>query len=270
MLLMGISFISDFPYNRALTMNNDIKKISLFLLALFVVGCVTSERQVQNRDFKTKGGSEVPYKNLETKGESKIPFINKVSSAVSPHIYSEAPKRVAILPPQVSQKALETIADWNDVDPVGLFRIVFFGRFSVLPYEDLHIREVDALLAENQMLNPSLLAKIPPSRIGEVLDVDGLIYLELIEIENITGGIHSRTEYAAKLRMIDVLSEKELWRAQLKQNAFGGLIGKSSQLVDLIEFEKLNKNRPLAFRKVAEHWSTRVIDDFKKKQALIE
>jgi len=242
--------------NRLFGLIRNKPLIFIFCLLLFV-GCANKNKQLKEGE-------------LQAESNSKIPVGQKLSSAVSPKLVQTPLQRVAILPTTTTKEILEKIKPWENVDPMELFRIVFFGRFSVLPYRDVHIRHVDKILAENNLTNPELIEQTSPASLGKMLQADALIYIKVTDIENVTGGIYSYSEYKVELRMIDVRDGKELWRAELEQTLRGGLIGKSSQISDLIAFEKQNRNRPLVFRKVAEDWSYKVIEDLKEKVDLNE
>lgn len=230
------------------------KFLSLLLSIPLFMGCANKKDVVQDEN------------GMKAEGKSDIPLVMyRLNSTISPQLKQTSSLRVAVLPPTLSPEAEQTTQKWNDVDAPKLFRTVFFGRFGILPYKDVPIREVDHLLSQNGIAVSSL-EQVSTQKLGELLGVDALIYLHLTEIENVTAGVHGRTEYAATLIMKETSSNQELWRAQLKQNIFGGLLsGKSSQVGEFIEFEKLNRNRPLAFRKVAEVWSHKVIEDLREK-----
>ena len=167
-----------------------IKPIFLSFLVLFLFnGCANQGKQVKEGELVTK--SNLP-----------IPLYGKVKSAISPRLLESPPVKVAILPAIPSKEVLDNVASWKDVNPIQLFRTVVFGRFSVLPFKDVHIKKVDRILEENNLNDPELIKKKSPAELGALLNVDALIYLELNEVENVTGGVHSRTEYAAILKML--------------------------------------------------------------------
>lgn len=234
--------------------------ISCIFVLLFSIPVLIFSSGCAKSTTYTKDG------DLETEGKKDIPLIaTNVKSAVSPVLKQYLPLKVAVLPAQYSQEVAEKIAEWDDVDPVKLFRTVFFGRFSVLPFRDLHIREVDSILYNNLAEDSDSIKGLSAGELGEILQVDALIYINIDDVNNVTAGVYSGTSYKATVQMISSQDGDELWKADLLQSMKGGLVGKSSQLSDLIEFERLNKNRPLAFRKVAEIWSHRIIEDLKEK-----
>lgn len=226
--------------------------LPLLVIASLCFGCAGKKKEAAEGELNAEGGSS-------------IGLIEKVNSAIAPKLMAAPPRLVAVLPAIPNEKVLTDIANWTEVDPVAIFRTVFFGRFSVLPFRDQNIREVDSILAQNQLNDPKAMAAASPAELGKLLGADALVYIDLTKAENVSAGVYSRTEYAATLRMVEAATGEELWRAELNQTSRGGLLFKSSQVADVLEFEKINKNRPLAFRQVAEDWSQKVIEDFKEK-----
>lgn len=226
--------------------------VSLAISFLFV-GCAGKKKTTTDQELDVKSGGDVPLVHY------------RLNSAISPQLKQTPPKRVAVLPPTLSEAALKTSESWDDVNASELFRKVFFGRFSVLPYKDVSLKEVDRILSENGISATSI-DQTSAQQLGTLLGADTLIYLHLSEIENVSTGAHGRTEYSAVLKMLDASTGEELWHAELKENIFGGVLSfKTFQLAELFEFEKVNRNRPLAFRKIAEVWSYKVLEDFKEK-----
>ncbi len=231
-----------------------MKKFTLLAFIFLLVGTGCAKNKANQTDGDVAG-----------EGKKNIPLISyPVDSVVSSKLSQNPVLKVAILPPTLSEAAIETTEKWDDVNAPALFRTVFFGRFSVLPYKDISIQQVDSLLSQNGIESDQI-NKASSKRLSQLLGVNALIYIHLTEVENVNTTVHARTEYAATLTMIDAETSEELWRTTLKQNTFGGLIGKGSQLADFVAFEKANRNRPLAFRKVAESWSHRVIADLREK-----
>ena len=226
--------------------------IALFAAMIACSGCA-KKKQAAEGELQAQGGSALPT------------VIEKVNSAISPKLKAAPTMLVAVLPAIPTEKVAGDIAKWTEVDPAGILRTVFFGRFSVLPFRDEHIRDVDQKLAQNGINNPSAIASASPAELGRILGADALVYIDVTKVENTTTGVHSWTEYAATVRMIESATGEELWRAELNQTTRGGLTSKSSQVVDFVEFERMNRNRPLAFRQVAEIWSQKVVEDFKEK-----
>ncbi len=197
---------------------------------------------------------------IKTKG-TDIPFLGIVQSGIDQDLREHAPKTVAVLPAESSEKVKAEIEKYKQVDPAALLRTVFFGRFSVMPYKHVHIRQVDKALAAV----PDWKEK-SPAEICPLLDAEAVVFMDVARAENMTAGIHSYTEYDATLRMVRGSDGKELWRAKLTYSDRGGVLSlKHSQLGRLVEFEQQNADRKKAFRLAAEEWSRRVVNDLRKK-----
>ena len=201
---------------------------------------------------------------LKTEGDA-IPFLGVVQSGIAPELLDTPPAKVAVLPATPSAKVISDFAKVKDVDPVAIFRTVFFGRFSVCPYEDIHIKDVDRLLADAAKEAPVSPAQKTPQELGRLLGADALVYLDIEKAENVSSGLYSYTGYDATARMVRASDGKELWRAKLDFANRGGAILKSSEAISVVEFEQENHNKPKAFRRAAEEWGRRVVKDLREK-----
>ncbi len=203
---------------------------------------------------------------LKVQGGPSVPFFESVQSAIDPELIKEPPVTIALLPANAWPKVISDFSKATDVDPVKALRVGLFGQLSVLPYHDLHIREVDRILAQEKAGDPTVLAQKNPPELGRILGVDALIYMDIEKAENVSSGIHSYTGYDATVRMVRARDGKELWRAKLGFANRGGVLSfKSSEVVSLLEFEQENQNRARAFRLAAQNWSRKVVEDLQEK-----
>lgn len=228
----------------------------LTMLALLVVWAVPA--------FAVESAPAADKDKLKTEGAG-IPFLGIVQSGIAPELAQTPPAKVAVLPAIPSEKVRNDFAKSKDVDPVAIFRTVFFGRFSVCPYEDVHIKEVDRVLAAAATEIPVSSEQRTPQELGNLLGVDALVYLDIEKAENVSSGVYSYTGYDATARMVRASDGKELWRAKLDFANRGGVVLKSSEALAFVEFEQENQDRKKAFRRAAEEWGRRVVKDLREK-----
>ena len=156
-----------------------------------------------------------------------------------------APIRVAVLPFD-----LGPLND-NDQEIATVFQRIFYNHFSYLGYIDLDIDAVDELLNKNMLTSTDDIYLLSHDYLGEILDVDALIYCNVRKISNLTAGIYAETSIEAELKMVDVRTGSIIWKADSKEADINGIMAPSS-LVTLIQKQIDNSKRQEALVKVAE------------------
>lgn len=114
----------------------------------------------------------------------------------------DPPRRVAILP----------FSDRTDTDGLAeMVRTAFYSRFSALPYEDMELHDIDALLREHGIDSGERLARIPVADIGRILGVDAVVIGEVTEFDRVFAVLYSQLSIGAAITIYGTRSGRKLW-----------------------------------------------------------
>jgi len=235
--------------------SSEFHLITVCIALIFLCGCAGGEKKVAREIEKIY----------------KIPFVDvPVDCKVADNFTQNAPKVVAVLPFKYAKKPGDNFyigrAVSREVEPsteqVGceILRKVFYKFFSTLSYTDMDPAYVDAVLVDSGIKNVRQLYDTPYYKLGELLKADAVIMGEIERVSNFTGGVYSHTILSGKLNMYSTKTGQSLWSVNHYESEKGGVIYKSSQVMDLIESQIQNAKKEMSFIKVAEEFSRKVVD----------
>lgn len=117
------------------------------------------------------------------------------------------PEKVAVLP--FTNQAI-------NLDGPVLLRYLFDKQLTNLGYETIPFDEIDAKLDEMGITDAGQLPATTPKELGEKLDVDGLVYGEVITFNYVTLGFYYSRTVEANFKLFDAEKEKLLWEDERK------------------------------------------------------
>ena len=166
------------------------------------------------------------------------------------NIDTDFPRTVAVLPFTVNEEIPK------DKRPHKILREAFYYQFSYLGFTDMALEKVDLKLADAGIKEDEI-NKIDTAQLNKILGVDAVIRGHVQDATNFTGGIHAQTTIDAKLEMIDLRSEEQLWRTEHSERNYAGIA--TPNLVDLIKDQVENSHIEEAYYNVAEVFSQKVL-----------
>ncbi|MFH1541315.1 MAG: GNA1162 family protein [Elusimicrobiota bacterium] len=117
------------------------------------------------------------------------------------------PKKIAILP--FTNQSV-------DFDAPVLLRYLFGKRLDAIGYNTISFEEIDAKLQEMGITDAGQLPTINPKELGEKLDVDGLVYGDVIEFKYTTLGFYFARTVQANFKLFDAKNTLLLWEDERK------------------------------------------------------
>ncbi|MFH0948672.1 MAG: GNA1162 family protein [Elusimicrobiota bacterium] len=118
-----------------------------------------------------------------------------------------APQKVAVLP--FTNQSI-------DFDAPALLRYLFNKKLIDCGYDTVSLEEVDEKLIEMGITDAGQLPTTTPKELSEKLDVDGLIYGDVIEFKYTTLGFYYARTVQANFKLFDSKDEKLLWEDERK------------------------------------------------------
>ena len=160
------------------------------------------------------------------------------------------PETVAILP-----FSYETAVEENK-NSASILRDSFFNYFSYLGYNDLPLTTVDLKLEPT--IKTGVSAKdISNEELKKILGVDAIIQGHVINSTNLTYGIYAETSIEAELKMIDLRTGELLWDTMHTELNASSIVTPS--LIDMIEDQAANSMASVAYHRIAESFSLKVL-----------
>jgi len=117
------------------------------------------------------------------------------------------PKKIAVLP--FNNQSI-------DLDAPVIMRYLFNKRLSSVGYNTIPLDEIDEKLREMGITDGGQLPAATPKELGEKLNVDGLIYGDVIEFKYTTLGFYYARTVQANFKLFDSKNEKLLWEDERK------------------------------------------------------
>lgn len=103
----------------------------------------------------------------------------------------------------------------NDLNGPDIVRFWFNHRIAEKKgYVTVPLLEVDAALRELGIVDGGQLAAIKPQQVGAALNVDALIYGELLMFDYQTTGFLNTRQVRARFKMVDARTGERLWEAE--------------------------------------------------------
>ena len=160
------------------------------------------------------------------------------------------PETVAILPFSYVSAVKENKISFS------ILRDTFFNYFSYLGYNDMPLTAVDSKL-EPTIKKGVTANDISNGELRKVLGVDAIIQGHIINSTNLTYGIYAETSIEAKLKMVDLRTGEVLWdtnHVELNTSSIA-----TPSLVDMIADQAANSKASLAYNRIAESFSRKVV-----------
>jgi len=121
---------------------------------------------------------------------------------IDPYMQEHMPRTVAVLPFYDLSKS------GKGFDAV---RKGFYNHFSAVPYQDMELYKVDALLAKAGLTDPDILYKTPYEELGKILGVDAIVLGEISDFDKLFAILYSHVAVGAEVRMYDAKTGHFLW-----------------------------------------------------------
>jgi hypothetical protein len=134
-----------------------------------------------------------------------VPGISKPSA---PDVLEERqlPHKVAILP--FANKT-------SNPEAGSIVRKMFYNFFSSLNYWDEEPYRVDSSLKSKNIYQKLTAGEyVPPQQLGQLLNVDAVIYGEVLSLGKMYALIYSQNKAGLKTRMVNCYSEKIIWELE--------------------------------------------------------
>lgn len=135
----------------------------------------------------------------------QITSLFKGTYKVDPYMETHRPVTVAVLPfldqSQNKEGAVEV-------------RKGFYNHFSSLPFRNMQMQRVDNLLAKAGLADQEALFKKTPQELGNILNVDAVIYGEISNFDKLFAVMYSQVSVGAEIRMYDTKTGNFLWSGQ--------------------------------------------------------
>lgn len=119
------------------------------------------------------------------------------------------PDKIAVLP--FNNQSL-------DLDAPVIMRYLFNKRLSAVGYTTIPLNEIDDKLREMGITDGGQLPTTTPKELGEKLNVDGLVYGDVIEFKYTTLGFYYARTVQANFKLFDSKNEKLLWEDERKSS----------------------------------------------------
>ncbi len=103
-----------------------------------------------------------------------------------------------------------------DFDAPVIMRYLFNKRLSAVGYNTIPFEEIDTKLREMGITDAGQLPTTTLKKLGEKLNVDGLIYGDVIEFKYTTLGFYYARTVQANFKLFDSKNEKLLWEDERK------------------------------------------------------
>lgn len=117
------------------------------------------------------------------------------------------PEKIAVLP--FNNQSV-------DMDAPVIMRYLFNKRLSAVGYNTITFNEIDEKLREMGITDAGQLPTTTPKELGEKLNVDGLVYGDVIEFKYTTLGFYYARTVQANFKLFDSKDEKLLWEDERK------------------------------------------------------
>jgi len=184
-----------------------LKRIFVFtLLCVLLTGCITSLRLTRKES-----------KNNNILEEFGIKY--KPDYIISSFLYKDPPKIVAILPfknttREISKDGSIQIKNNNLPEDISYtLRDTFFRHISTKSYTYMKLKNSDALLKKQDLMNPDKLFKKSTQEIKKFLPADALIYGKVTHYRKFYGVIYSQIGIGVSVKMVDSHTGNLLWQA---------------------------------------------------------
>ncbi len=103
-----------------------------------------------------------------------------------------------------------------DLDAPVIMRYLFNKRLSAVGYNTISLSEIDEKLREMGITDAGQLPTTTLKELGEKLNVDGLIYGDVLDFKYTTLGFYYARTVQANFKLFDSKNEKLLWEDERK------------------------------------------------------
>jgi len=119
----------------------------------------------------------------------------------------ELPVRVAILP-------FENMT--NNEKAGSIVRNSFYSQFSSKKYRDVELFEIDEILDDNGLYEDHKYSSLEISKLGQLLNADGLIYGKITSYNKLHLGLYSQVYVELEVKLVQASTSKVLWQVKHK------------------------------------------------------
>ena len=120
---------------------------------------------------------------------------------------SELPIKVAILP----------FENLTNKDKAGsLVRNSFYSQFATKKYKDVELFEIDEILDENGLYEDRKYDSLEVSKLGQLLNADGVIYGKITGYNKLHLGLYSQVSVELEVKLVEASTSKVLWQVKHK------------------------------------------------------
>lgn len=123
-----------------------------------------------------------------------------------------AQKRKIDLPVRVAIMPFENLTK-ND-KAADLVRNSFYSQFAGKKYRDIELFEIDAILDENNLYDDHKYNEVDASKLGQLLEADGIVYGKITGYNKVHLGIYSQVYVELEVRLVDCATSKVLWKVK--------------------------------------------------------
>ncbi len=170
----------------------------------------------------------------------------KIPHSIMPDYQDKMPTSIAVLPVQ---------NETTDMDAGGVFRPRLYSIILSKGYATPAVAGVDSLLAQKDIREAGQLGSMTPLEIGELLNVDALLYATVTEWSTTCLVVYSSVKVGARFQLIDARTGGQLWESEheVAEKKFGL---DSDDMVDNLSFAALQGYEPYVMRLINMTFST--------------
>ncbi len=123
----------------------------------------------------------------------------KLSTAVK---HGNPPKSIALLP----------VLNHTGIEELGTeFRLELFSNLAILPYQDVELSTIDALLKDRGLLENFEFSRAPVQDLGRILGCDAVAIGRLNEFDRLFLGVYSQMNIEGGLTIWDTRTGARIW-----------------------------------------------------------
>ncbi len=173
----------------------------------------------------------------------------KIPHSNVPDYQDKMPMSIAVLPVQ---------NETTDMDAGGVFRPRLYSIILSKGYATPAVAGIDSLLAQKGIREAGQLGSMTPLEIGELLNVDALLYATVTEWSTTYLVVYSSVKVGARFQLIDARTGGQIWESE-HEVAEKKFVLESDDMVDMVDnlsFAALQEYEPYVIRVINMTFST--------------
>jgi protein involved in polysaccharide export with SLBB domain len=176
-----------------------------------------------------------------------------LETRLDPDFTRKQPETVAILPFSAVPSA-----DADTTARLPMVRQIFDAYFSNLGYHQPSLDDVDQRLRRANLMTPEAIQAAGPKKLGEILDVDAVVFGKEFEVSSTSAVIFYRRKITGKISLVGARAGDSLWDAEYTESDTGGVLLDSGQVVQAIS-ATIEVGRDVTFVKMAQAFCRTVV-----------